>query len=334
MVKIAVDLLGSDNSLEEIVKGLYKASLIDCDIELIAFGPKEEVEELLKENGYKGSNVKIFDANYGIKSLDNYFLELKTNKNASMAQALRYIRDNDDVDCFVTTGTTGALVTGAMLYLKPLELDGVKSSPCLAACLPNSSGRYFCILDCGATTEVKSSDLVTFAKLGSAFIKAYQGTESPRVGLISNGSEESKGNQLTKEAFQLLKELKINFVGNIEGNKITEDSCDVLVCDGFSGNIVLKNIEGTAKMLIKDLFREAKKAEIRGDIQTMDVLMKTISNLMSKYDFNSLGGSTLLGVNKIVVKGHGAATSDTIVNIVKQAYVMKKNDYLGLIYNK
>ena len=332
MVKIAVDLLGSDNSLEEIVKGLYKASLLDSDIELIAFGPKEEVEEILKNNGYKGNNIEVINCTKAISSSDNPLIELKINNNASMTQAFKYLKAHDDVDCFVTTGQTGALIVGSILYLKPLEIDGVKTNPCLAACLPNCTGKYFCILDCGAMTEVKSSDLVSFGKLGSAFIKAYQGTENPRVGLISNGSEETKGNVLTKEAFPMLKNSGLNFIGNVEGNMITEDKCDVLVCDGFSGNVVLKNIEGTAKMIIKDLFREAKKAENINDLVTKDVLMKTIANLMSRYDFNSLGGSTLLGVNKIVVKGHGAATSETIVNIIKQAYVMKRNDYLGMMY--
>ena len=220
MIKIAVDLLGTDNNLEEIVNGLYKASLINDEIELVAFGPKQRVEELLISYGYNKNNIKIVDAKYGIKSGDNVLIQMRTNDDASLRKAFLYLKDHDDIDCLVTCGTTSALIMGAMFFLKPIEFDGIKCNPCLAACLPNKD-KYFCILDCGAVIDVKPNDLVSYARLGASFIKAYQGTLNPRIGLISNGMEDNKGNAVTKAAFPLLKMSGLNFVVNIEGNKIT-----------------------------------------------------------------------------------------------------------------
>ena len=152
-----------------------------------------------------------------------------------------------------------------------------------------------------------------------------------KVGLLSNGSEDNKGNLLTKEVFSLLKESDVNFIGNIEGNDVLTGKCDIVVCDGFIGNIVLKNIEGSAKMIIKDLVKMAQKTT---DEVEKKYLLKAVNELMSRYDLNSLSGATLLGVNKVIMKGHGNANENTIYNIVKQVYNLIKNDLINQLKEK
>ena len=159
----------------------------------------------------------------------------------------------------------------------------------------------------------------------------YVSNRDIKVGLLSNGSEDNKGNILTKEVFSLLKESDVNFIGNIEGNDVLTGKCDIVVCDGFIGNIVLKNIEGSAKMIIKDLVKMAKTTT---DEQEKKYLFKAVNELMSRYDLNSLSGATLLGVNKVIMKGHGNANESTIYNIVKQVYNLIKNDLINQLKEK
>ena len=191
----------------------------------------------------------------------------------------------------------------------------------------NENG-YFCLCDCGANVDCKSEHLVGFAKMGTIYMKTYFHIDNPRVGLISNGSEDKKGNQLTKETHELLSKAEINFIGNIEGTKVLNDSIDVLVCDGFDGNILLKNIEGTAKTTIKDIYSKIKDST---DENEKKVLKELIKHLLNKYDFNFLGGAILLGVNKIVVKAHGSGDNETIKNTLLQSYKLAKNNLIDKI---
>ncbi len=317
-IKIVLDTLGSDKGIEEIVKGGIDASLSNSDLDLVFAGPKDEILKIIKESSNK--EFEIIDAKEAITNLDNPIMAVRSKKESSLVKAMNYLNENDDALAFVSAGSTGAVLTSAIMKLKRIG----NCRPVLTCMLPNEKGEFFCLADCGANADCKSEHLVDFAKMGSCFMSSM-GIENPRIGLLSNGSEDKKGNALTKEVFPLLKESGLNFVGNIEGTKILSGEMDVLVCDGFSGNVVLKNIEGTAKTIIKDLYRMMKTAKSE---EERNILGKTINSLMSKYDFNTLGGATLLGVNKVVVKAHGAATKETIVHTVNQAYTLVKNGIL------
>jgi len=334
MVKIVIDTLGSDNTIEEIVKGIHQASLIDSNLHLICFGPKEKIEEELKKYSDHHENIEVMEASDVILANENPVLALRTKKEASMVKAFEYLKNNKDVEGMVTCGSTASLIVGSIFNLNTIKIEGIQCVPCLSCLLPSKNGNLYCLLDCGANIDCTDRNLVSFAYLGNAFMKSVMEIKEPRIGLLSNGKEEGKGNNITKEVYKELKNSKLNFVGNIEGTSVNEDLADVLVADGFSGNIVLKTIEGTAKVLIKDIYQEMNKAKNENDIETQKVLAKTIAKLMGKYDFNSLAGATLLGVDKVIVKGHGSANADTIQNIVKQAYVMIRNSYLGSIYNQ
>jgi glycerol-3-phosphate acyltransferase PlsX len=190
--------------------------------------------------------------------------------------------------------------------------------PALAAVLPAEKGGFICLVDTGATIDCGASTLVHFAKLGSEFMRDMYKIESPRVGLLSNGKEETKGNKVVKEAHGLLKESELNFVGNIEGTNALSGDCDVLVCDGFAGNQVLKVTEGTARRIITDIVKLAKKTG-------KEEYMALVGHLMELYDFNSLGGGIILGIAKPVIKAHGASNEKSIMNVTDMILNLAEN---------
>ena len=206
-----------------------------------------------------------------------------------------------------------------------------KTQPFLSTLLPNEKEEFFCLVDCGANVDCTSKQLLEYARISNCYMKCLYPNKDIKVGLLSNGTEDTKGNALTKEVFQLLKESDVNFIGNIEGNDVLTGKCDVIVCDGFVGNVLLKNIEGSAKMIIKDLVKMAMNSK---DEIEKKYLLKAVNDLMSKYDLNSLSGATLLGVNKVIMKGHGSANDNTIYNIVKQVYNLIKNDLITQLETK
>ena len=214
------------------------------------------------------------------------------------------VAERDDITGLINAGSTGALIAGSMRYLS--RKDRVR--PALAAVLPAENGGFTCLVDTGATIDCPASTLLHFARLGRDFMKELYRIEEPRVGLLSNGKESSKGNKVVKEAHVLLSEAEdINFVGNIEGNGALSGECDVLVCDGFAGNQVLKVSEGIARRIITDIDKFSKTTADPG-------LMRVVEYLMGIYDFNSLGGGIILGTAKPVIKAHGAANENSIVN--------------------
>jgi glycerol-3-phosphate acyltransferase PlsX len=215
----------------------------------------------------------------------------------------------------ISSGNTGVLLTGAMRYVSAKE----RVRPALAAILPASNGSFVCVVDTGATIDSTPQMLCHFAHLGSDFMRSAYGIEQPKIGLLSNGAEESKGNKLVKETHQLLKnEDSLNFIGNVEGTNALSGICDVLVCDGFAGNQVLKITEGTAKRVIGDVVRFAKR-------ENSETAMKLVRELLGMYDIESLGGANLLGIRKPIIKMHGSSTALTVVNSTEMLLNMAKN---------
>lgn len=315
MFTVVIDTLGSDKGPEMIVTGAHKALEQFPNLKLCLTGDENVISAKMAELGTDTSRVKIINAPECITNYDHPVMALKQKTNSSLVKALEEVRDNDDVVGMINAGSTGALLVGSMMYLRKAEL----SRPALAAVLPAEKGGFVCVVDTGANIDCTSDMLVQFAHLGSELMHDMYKIENPRIGLLSNGAEESKGNALVKETHKLLKEDKeLNFVGNMEGSNSLSGDCDVLVCDGFAGNQVLKVSEGIARRLITDIVKIGKKT---GNQQYMELA----GQLAAMYDFNSLGGGLVLGVSKLVIKAHGAANENSIINTTKMLLNLAEN---------
>lgn len=318
---VVIDTLGSDAGPEMVLKGACTALEQFPDLTICFTGDEKLISEKLKEAGADLSRVKIIDAPDVITNFDHPVMAVSQKTNSSLVKALLETGSNEECIGMISAGSTGAVLVGSMMHLKTEQLQ----RPCLAAVLPAQKGGYMCIVDTGATIDCTSDMLVHFAHLGTDLMRKFYKIENPKVGLLSNGAEDSKGNALVKETFPLLKnDESVNFVGNIEGSNALSGDCDVLVCDGFAGNQVLKVSEGTARRLIKDIVKLGKET---GNASYMELAGK----LAAMYDFNSMGGAIILGVRKPVMKAHGSANETTIVNVTKQLVRMVegKADFLA-----
>ena len=320
-MKIVIDVFGCDYP-DQVIEGLTKAINQIEEVTLVATGDKAYIEEKLNGVEFDRSRLEIVDAPEVITNNDVPIRALRQKKNSSMVKALTLLRDNEDIPVMITAGSTGAMFAGAILVL---GRDNMSERPTLVTALPTEKGNYVCIADCGANVDCKPDQLLKFGEYASAYMQKTYGIESPRVALLSVGTEDKKGNSLTKETFNMLKESNLNFVGNIESKTAISGDVDVIVCDGFSGNVLLKSIEGVAKTVMKMVSTALKKnADANSDFT---FVKKAFGELMQTFDFNSLAGSMLLGAKKPIIKGHGSANADTVVNTVKQAMTMVKSGF-------
>ena len=317
MKKIIIDTLGSDNGPSAILDGAKLILDNHKDVELIIVGD----ESLIKQHDLDFSRVSIIDAPDTVTNFDNPLLSLYEGKVVSIFKGMEELSKGEAIG-MVTAGNSGAVLVGAVKYLLTPE----KTRPCLAAIMPNTQGGYTCLVDTGASIDVGPMQLHTFAKLGRDFMKKLYKLDNPRIGLLSNGSEPTKGNKVTKEAYKILEADKdLNFVGNIEGNKTLSGLCDVLVCDGFAGNQVLKNSEGMAVNLITEMVKYAKKTGNEAHV------MPLVGYLMKTYDFESLGAGIVLGVSHPVIKCRGSSKKEAILSAASILINMHddKNIYEG-----
>lgn len=299
---IIIDTLGSDKGPEAILDGTKLILDEFNNVNLVLVGD----ESTIKNHGLDLSRIKIIHTNETITNYDNPVEAFYKKPNVSIFKAFEEASKNESIG-LISAGNSGALIVSAIRYL----MDEKRTRPCMAAVLPNMNNGFTCLVDTGASIDCSSSQLVEFAHLGSDFMKYLYKIDAPRVGLLSNGIEPTKGNKLVKETHQLLKDDKyINFVGNIEGNKALSGLCDVLVCDGFAGNQVLKNSEGMATNLITEIVKYGKKAG--GEKQA--VAMEIVGHLMQTYDFESLGAGIMLGARRPVMKCRGSSGAKAIRN--------------------
>ena len=318
MIKIMVDLLGADNDENLLFKGVIDA--LNEYEDLIVYACCDEELDTSKYN-YDKNRLHFIIAKGNISNYDAPTKAFFAKGDSSLAKGLNTYKNDDSIEGFISCGPTGIILVSAVLILGRIN----KIRPALAPLL-YATDHQFCIVDCGANADTRVQEFPLFAKMGTAFMKVM-GVEEPRVYLLSNGVEESKGSDIVKEAFvELKKDPTINFCGNIEANKVLNGDADVVVCDGFSGNILLKSIEGSTKTLGIDVIAQAKKYNIDDETIT-----KLINGLKYKYDYNTQGGAILLGVNKLVIKAHGAATDETIYNTIIQAYNLIKKDFITRI---
>lgn len=315
MIKIVIDTKGGDKGPAVVVKGAALALEKYENLSVLLVGDKDYLESECKELGILGDRVEILDAPLEITNYDSPADAIFNKTDSSMLKGLKTLSEREDLFGFISMGNTGVLLTGSMRHLSGKE----RVRPALAAVLPAENGGFTCLVDTGATIDCTPQMLHHFAKLGSAFMKQTYRIESPKIGLLSNGAESSKGNKLVKETYPILSaDDSLNFVGNIEGNTALSGSCDVLVCDGFAGNQVMKVTEGTATRIITDVMKYAYKTG-------SDEIKKLGAHLMSIYDIGSLGGGIILGIAKPCIKARGNAGEKAIVSISGMLMNMAEN---------
>ena len=303
--RIVIDTLGSDKGPDAILEGARIVLEEHPDIDLTLVGD----EEVIKAKGLPEDRVKIIHAPHTVTNYDNATVAFY-NKEArySVFEALKECGQDENAIGMVCAGNTGAVMVGTLRYL----LDEKRTRPALAAILPHNQGGFTCLVDTGASVDCGPSQLVEFAHLGRDFMRKLYKIENPRVGLLSNGAEPTKGNKLVKETHKLLAEDQtINFVGNIEGNNVLNGLCDVLVADGFSGNQVLKNNQGMAVNLITEIIKFGKKTG------NEEITKQIAGYLMKTYDFESLGAGIMLGARKVILKCRGSSGATAIKNAAK-----------------
>ncbi len=311
-MKIIVDAFGGDNAPLAVLQGAEQA-VKELDVQIIAVGDEQKIIDCAKQNDISLENIEIVNATQVISMCDEPTQAIRSKKDSSMVRALRMLAEGSG-DAVVSAGSTGALLAGATLIVK--RLKGVKRAA-LAAILPGDKRPYM-LLDCGANVECRSEMLVQFAVMGDAYMKNVMCVQNPEIALLNNGSEETKGTPLYVEAHQLLKQNKgINFIGNIEPTCVPKGDADVVVADGFAGNIVLKLTEGVAKVLTG----EVKKVFLRNFVSKIAYLgvKSGLKGFKDKMDSEAYGGAPLLGVTKPVIKAHGSSQARGFKNAIRQA---------------
>ncbi|MBE6586225.1 MAG: phosphate--acyl-ACP acyltransferase [Ruminococcaceae bacterium] len=315
LTKIVIDTRGGDKGASAMVAGAAAALDKYPELGIVLVGDQQEIDTLCASLSMPSERLEILHAAEEITNHDSPAEALFQKQDSSMLKALQALSERKELFGLITTGNTGVLLAGAMRYLSGKN----RVRPALAAVLPAQSGGFTCLVDTGATVDCTPPVLHHFARLGSDFMRDMYGLVSPKIGLLSNGAESSKGNKLVKETHVILaQDDSLCFVGNIEGNEALSGKCDVLVCDGFAGNQVLKVTEGTATRIITDIMKYAYKTG-SGEIKTL------ASHLMSIYDIGSLGGGIILGVEKPVIKARGNAGPDAVVNTAGMLLNMSRN---------
>ena len=321
MIKIVVDCFGGDNSPMVNVEGAVKALKDNKDITLILTGDEEKINVELAKYQYDKERISVVHAPDVISCNDKPTEAIRQKKESSLAKAYEILRTDENARALVTIGSTGAVLAGAVLRVG--RISGVKR-PAFCPILPTMNHSIVGICDSGANVDCEAYWLQQFAIMGSLYMKLAYNVESPRVALLNIGTEEEKGDQMTKEAYQLLKQTpQVNFVGNMESRDLLTGTYDLVVCDGFSGNVLIKTTEGTSLELLK-LLKKTFTSSLKNKIGAL-FLKKSIYGIKDFMDYNNYGGGVMLGVKKTIVKGHGSSKAIAIYNCINQAYTMEKN---------
>lgn len=325
-ITVAVDAMGGDNAPFEIVKGAIEA-VNEFGANIMLVGIKETIEEELKKYTYDRGKVEIVNATEVISTDEVPTTAIRRKKDSSMVVGLKLVKDSKAA-AFVSAGSTGALLTGATVIIG--RIKGIER-PALGTCLPTSKGFTF-LLDSGANVDCKANYLVQFAKMASVYVEHVMGVQNPKVALANIGAEKEKGNALTKEAHELLDEVEgINFTGNIEAREIPFGEADVVVCDGFVGNTILKLSEGLSLILLGIIKEEITQGAYKLAAAT---LKKPFKNIKKRFDSEEVGGAPFLGLKSLVVKAHGSSKAKGIKNAIKQCEIFVENDIVLKIEEK
>ncbi len=320
MIKIAVDAMGGDNAPVEIVKGSVKFVNENSNAKLFLFGDETAVKKVLGTLSYNKDQIEVIHTTEIIENEEKPTVAIKEKKDSSLVQAIRMVKSGE-ASGVISAGSTGALLTGSTVMLG--RIKGVKR-PTLVTMIPGAGGKRFLLADSGANVDSKPEYVAQFAVLASIYAEKMLGVKNPKVGLVNVGAEEEKGDTFSKEAFVMLKEEKINFVGNVEAREIPFCEVDVVVCDGFVGNVILKLYEGLGKMFKREL-ENSFKSRLSGKIGYL-VARKSLKGLKDTLNPKDVGGAPLIGLKGLSVKAHGNSKEDDFYAGLRQCYDFIEKD--------
>lgn len=318
ITKIALDAMGGDNAPGEIIKGAMDAISKNKTIKVFLVGQKELIEKELKTYTYNKEQIEVVNATEVIETAESPVMAIRKKKDSSIVVAMNMVK-RGEADAFVSAGSSGAILVGGQLIVG--RIKGVERPP-LAPLIPTQNGVSL-LIDCGANVDARSSHLVQFAKMGSIYMENIMGVKNPRVAIVNIGAEEEKGNALVKETFPLLKACEdINFIGSIEARDIPYGMADVIVCEAFVGNVILKLYEGVGAVLIKKV-KAGMLTSLRSKIGGL-LVKPALKDTMKSFDTSEHGGAPLLGLNGLVVKTHGSSKAKEVSNSIIQCITFKE----------
>jgi len=324
MIHIYLDAMGGDNAPQSTVEGAVEALREDKELKITLAGDLQKIEPLLKDCDDVKARIDLEHTSQVITNHDAPVMAVRQMKDSAVVKGMLAVRDKT-ADGFVSAGSTGAVMAGGMFRLG--RIDGI-DRPALAPLLPNGKD-FFLLIDCGANVDCKPEYLRQFGIMGDAYMRCVRGLSKPRVGLINIGAEAEKGNALTKEAYVLMQDAPFHFIGNVEGRDITADVADVCVADGFSGNLILKFMEGVAGTLM-GIIKAEMLSDTRGKMAGL-IAKPAFRRVKKRMDYTEVGGAPLLGVKGAVVKAHGSSNAHAIACAIRQATTMVRGNVAGAI---
>jgi phosphate acyltransferase len=322
-MKLAIDAMGGDNAPQAIVEGVMKAVSEFSDLEVTLIGHEEKIKPYLTER----ERITIIHTDEVIEGTDEPVRAVRRKKNASMVLMANEVKEGRADGC-ISAGNTGALMTAGLFIIG--RIDGIER-PALSPTLPTLDGKGFLFLDVGANVDAKPEHLLQYAIMGSVYVEKVRGIKNPRVGLLNVGTEDKKGNDLTKQTFELLKNTQLNFIGNVESRDLMESVADVVVTDGFTGNIALKSIEGTA-LSVFSLLKSALTSNLKSKLAA-GILKPQFKVIKKQMDYSEYGGAALFGLKAPVIKAHGSSNSNAIYNAIRQTREMVSNNVSETIHS-
>ena len=324
-IKIAVDAKGGDNAPQEIVKGAVEAVKERKDIHVFLVGQKDAIEHELGKCNYPSGQITVIHAEEVIETAEPPVLAIRKKKKSSIVIGLNMVKQKE-ADAFVSAGSSGAILVGGQVIVG--RIKGIERPP-LAPLIPTEQGVSL-LIDCGANVDARPSHLVQFAKMGSVYMEHVIGIKNPKVAIVNIGAEEEKGNALVKETFPLLKECKgIHFTGSIEAREIPHGAADVIVCEAFTGNVILKLYEGVGSTFLS-VVKKGMTSNLRSKIGAL-LIKPALKKTLKSFDASAYGGAPLLGLNGLVVKTHGSSKASEVKNSIIQCVAFKEQDINGKI---
>ena len=325
-MRIILDGMGGDNAPGAIVEGAVLASK-EIDHEIVIIGKEEIINKELKKYKYNNDKITVEDAREVISNDEAPVRAVRSKKDSSIVKGINMVK-NGDGDIFISAGSTGALLSGGLFILG--RIQGI-DRPALASIYPIVGGDPSLLVDAGANAECKPNNLLEFGIMGNIYMEKVIGRPSPRVGLVNIGTEAAKGSTLTKAAYELLEQSNMNFVGNVEAREVPKSACDVIVCDGFTGNVVLKLTEGLAwniLQVIKKKFTDGVKAKLGAAL-----LIDKLGELKKEFDYSEYGGAPILGVKGPIVKMHGSSSANAVKNTILKGIPFVEENVVETIQN-